>query len=134
MGDVNAIDKFLSSMGHNVKTATLKGRVNEYEETQSAEAYEEDENPDISTWIPRDENSLLEDLEDNDVYEHRNVGQHKLGFNKRSNPVKCDGCDRYTHKKAACLKETQDNLRFLCKMCAPMNEHLPSEPPQEEDA
>ena len=95
-------------MGHNVKTATLKGRVNEYEETQSAEAYEENENPDISTWIPRDENSLLEDLEDNDVYEHRNVGEHKkpewskekcisckLGFNKRSNPVKCDGCDRY---------------------------------------
>ena len=74
IGDVKAIDKFLSSMGHNVKTATLKGRVNEYEETQSAEAYEEDENPDISTWIPRDENSLLEDLEDNDVYEHRNVG------------------------------------------------------------
>ena len=76
MGDVNAMDKFLSSMGHNVKTATLKGRVNEYQETQSEETYQENENPDISTWIPGDENSLL-DLEDEDVYEHRKVGERK---------------------------------------------------------
>ena len=64
-------------MGHNVKTATLKGRVNEYEETKSEETYEENENPDISTWIQREENSLLDDMEDEDVYEHRNVGEYK---------------------------------------------------------
>jgi hypothetical protein len=34
MGDSDAIDKFLSNMGHNVMSATMAGRVTEYEETQ----------------------------------------------------------------------------------------------------
>ena len=33
MGDVNALEKFLSNMGHNVKTASQTGKVTEYQET-----------------------------------------------------------------------------------------------------
>ena len=47
----------------------------------------------------------------------------KVGFNSRSNPVKCDGCDKYTHKKISCLKETQENSQFLCQLCAPNTEY-----------
>ena len=121
MGDINAFDKFLSNMGYNVKTATQTGKINEYQETRGQEAYEEHEDPDVSNWIPIDKNSILEDLPNDDVYEYRKVGQKKptewkkekcisckIGFNNRSNPVKCDGCDKYTHKKTSCLKETQD--------------------------
>ena len=56
MGDENAIGKFLSNMGHNVKSATHTERVNDYEETQG----QENEDPDISNWILRTENSMLE--------------------------------------------------------------------------
>ena len=33
MGDVNALEKFLSNMGHNVKTTFQTGMVAEYQET-----------------------------------------------------------------------------------------------------
>ena len=149
LGDEKAMDRFLSNMGHNVKSATMSGRVTDYEETTSQDTYGENENPDISTWIPRDENSILEDMENEDVYEHRNVGERKkadwrkkkcvsckLGFNARSNPVKCDGCDQYTHKKVACLKETHRNSssQFLCRLCVPNHEQSEPEQPQGQDA
>ena len=115
--------------------------------TQSQEAYDEHEDPDVSNWIPIDENSVLEDLPDDDVYEYRKVGQKKptewkkekcisckIGFNNRSNPVKCDGCDKNTHKKTSCLKETQDRSRFLCKLCAPSNEQEQSQPTHEQES
>ena len=121
MGDINALEKFLSNMGHNVKTTSQTGRVDEYQETRGQETYEEHEDPDISNWIPTDENSVLKDLPNDDVYEYRKVGHKKtaewkkekcvsckIGFNNRSNPIKCDGCDKYTHKKTSCLTETQD--------------------------
>ena len=78
----------------------------------------------------------MKDLENEDVYEHRDFGQKKpaewrkekcvsckVGFNSRSNPVKYDGCDKYTHKKTSCLKETQENSQFLCQLCAPNTEY-----------
>ena len=87
----------------------------------------------------------MEDLPNDDVYEYRKVGQKKttewkkekcisckIGFNNRSNPVKCDGCDKYTHKKTSCLKETQDRSRFLCKLCAPSNEQEQSQTTHEQ--
>ena len=146
MGDSNAIDKFLSNMGHNVMSATMAGRVTEYEETQSQQTYESNEDPDVSNWIPTDENSILEDLENEDVYEHRNVGQKKKaswrnekcascksGFNSRSNPVKCDGCDKYTHKKVSCLKEAYEKSQFYCKVCVPEDHPVRSEQPQKKE-
>ena len=145
MGDINALEKFLSNMGHNVKTAAQTGRVTDYQETRGQEAYEVHDDPDVSNWIPVDENSILEDLPNDDVYEYRKVGQKKpaewrkekcvsckIGFNNRSNPVKCDGCDKYTHKKTSCLKETHDRSRFLCKLCAPSNAQEQSQPTQEQ--
>ena len=45
--------------------------------TQSQEAYDEHEDPDVSNWIPIDKNSILEDLPNDDVYEYRKVGQKK---------------------------------------------------------
>ena len=99
-------------MEHNVKTASQTGKVTEYQETRGQEVYGEDEDPDVCNLIPMDENSMLEDLPNDDVFELRNVGQkktaewrkekcasYKVGFNNRSNPKKCDGCDKYTHKK-----------------------------------
>ena len=103
--------------------------MSDYEETQSQHTYGNEEDPDISNWIPVDENSILEDLVDEDVYEHRNVGQRKkpnwskekcasckAGFNSRSNPVKCDGCDKFTHRKTSCLKETYEKSQFYCSV------------------
>ena len=58
MGDINALEKFLSNMGHNVKTAAQTGKVTEYQETRSQEAFEEHEDPDVSNWIPIDEISV----------------------------------------------------------------------------
>ena len=55
-------------MGHNVMSANMAGRENDYEETQSQHAQTNDDDPYISSWIPTQENSLLEDLENEDVY------------------------------------------------------------------
>ena len=66
MGDVNALEKFLSNMEHNVKTASQTGKVTEYQETRGQEVYGEDEDPDICNLIPMDENSMLEDLPNDD--------------------------------------------------------------------
>ena len=42
------------------------------------------------------------------------------GFNKRSaEPITCDGCDLYTHKKQACVEECQGV--FYCTSCFPTN-------------
>ena len=133
-GDTNAIDIYLSTLGHNVMSATMAGRENDHEETQSQHAYTNDDDPDISSWIPTQENSVFEDLENEDVYEHRNIRQKKkpcwsnekcasckTGFNSRSKPVKCDECDRYTHKKVSCLKETYEKSQFFCRVCVPTN-------------
>ena len=131
MGDLDSISSFLSNMGHNVMSATMVGRVSDYEETQSQQTYGTEEDPDISNWIPVDENSILEDLVDEDVYEHRNVGQRKkpswskekcasckAGFNSRSNPVKCDGCDKFTHMKHPVLKKYMRSHSFTAALCA----------------
>ena len=54
--------------------------------------------------------STLEDFENLDTYPQRKVGVKepnpwmkkkcyscKVGFNSRSNPIKCNGCDSFTH-------------------------------------
>ena len=42
------------------------------------------------------------------------------GFNKKSpDPITCDGCDLYTHKKQACVEECRGFL--YCTSCFPRN-------------
>ena len=113
-------------MGHNVASATMSGRIDEYEESRGKDACEADEN-DVSGWVPSFENSVLEELECDDPYSARKVGEKKkapwinkkcpsckLGFNSKSGPVKCDGCDSFTHKKRACLDESSEKHQFYC--------------------
>ena len=130
-GEKSAVSDFLCSMGHNVKSATMTGRVDEYEESHSKDSCEADEN-DVSSWVPSFENSVLEELQCEDPYSERRIGEKKkvawrnkkcpsckLGFNTKSDPVKCDGCDSFTHKKNACLDESIEKHQFYCKICKP---------------
>ena len=129
--DDNAIDIFLTSMGHNVSSALMSGRGTEYKETRSKDTCSnaQDSN-DISNWVPSNEQSALEVLENIDTYEKRNIGSSKkpewhkekciscnFGFNTRSIPIKCDKCGKFVHVKAMCLKD--HNGKHHCKKCLP---------------
>ena len=50
----------------------------------------------------------------------------KLGFNSKSNPIKCDGCDSFTHQKTSCLKEGISRSQFYCKTCIPESVSRPN--------
>ena len=52
------ISDFLCSMGHNVASATMSGRIDEYEESRGKDACEADEN-DVFGWVPSFQNSVL---------------------------------------------------------------------------
>ena len=129
--DDNAIDIFLTSMGHNVSSALMSGRVTEYKETRSKDTCSnaQDSN-DISNRVPSNEQSALEVLENIDTYEKRNIGSSKkpewhkekciscnFGFNTRFIPIKCDKCGKFVHVKAMCLKD--HNGKHHCKKCLP---------------
>ena len=62
-------------MGHNVSSALMSGRVTEYKETRSKDTCSnvQDSN-DISNWVPSNEQSASEVLENIDTYEKRNIG------------------------------------------------------------
>ena len=129
----DAISNFLSAMGHNIATSTLQGKTSDYSETRRDSYVKNGENLDKSRWadFSRDD-STLEAFENPDVYQNRKIGSKpikpwnkkkcpscKIGFNSRSNPIKCDGCDSFTHKKQGCLKETKHKNQFYCKICSP---------------
>ena len=117
----------------------MSGRTDDYTETKRNSFVPHDENLDVSNWVnTRGEESAPEDLENPDVYENRSVGVKvpcpwrnkkcpscKLGFNTRSNPEKCHGCDSYTHRKEACLKKCVQESQFYCEICVPssVSEH-----------
>ena len=126
--EMNAIGTFLSNMGYNVTTATMAGRVNDYEETHSNASFVPNENPDISSWVPANiENSVLEELECEDVYTERVIGAKnllwrnkrcpscKLGFNAKSKPSKCYGCDSFSHSKPSCFNKGVESPHFTAK-------------------
>ena len=130
-GEAGAIGDFLTSMGYNVKSATMSGRIDDYEESQSKSTPNDVENLDVSNWVPSNENSVLEELQCEDPYSHRKVGEKekvpwrnkkcpscKLGFNTKSTPIKCDGCDSFTHKKNTCLRDVKNKNQFFCKVCS----------------
>ena len=63
---------------------------------------------------------------DNQAFANRKIGRKevlpwknkkcpscKLGFNTKSSPLKCDGCDSFTHKKQTCLKQVAQNAQFF---------------------
>ena len=97
-------------------------------------SYRNDGDHETSNWVPEFENSVLEELgNENGAYAHRKVGVKeaalwknkkcpscKLGFITRSDPIKCDGCDSYTHQKPTCLMHTVRHAHFYCKTCNPV--------------
>ena len=58
-GEKDAIAKFLRSMGHNVVDATMSGRTDEYQESRSREASESNGDRRVSSWVPRNEDSIF---------------------------------------------------------------------------
>ena len=42
-----------------------------------------------------------------------------FGFNSKSKPVKCHGCDSYTHPKVKCMNTGVQNMQYYCKVCLP---------------
>ena len=120
-------------MGHNVASAINSGRIDDYEESQSRTAGEAGDH-DVSNWVPEFENSVLEELECSDPYSQRRVGEKevkwrnkkcpscKAGFNAKSRPNKCHGCDSFTHTKRACMKQGSKSSQFNCKLCAPADD------------
>ena len=131
--DEDAISDFLASMGHNVASSMMQGRIDDYEETRRDSFVRESDDLDISNWMAsRGDDSTLEELENPDFYENRRVGVKvpkpwikkrcpscRIGFNSRSSPIKCDGCDSYTHRKQTCIKEASQKSQFYCKICVP---------------
>ena len=110
--EMNAIGTFLSNMGYNVTTATMAGRVNDYEETHSNASFVPNENPDISSLVPSNiENSVLEELECEDVYAYKVL-----------EPSKCYGCDSFSHSNPSCFNKGVESPHFYCKVCAPVSE------------
>ena len=128
-GETDAIGKYLSAIGHNVVSYLLKGRVDDYEETRGNPNESENSDRNISNWVPRNEISSLEEMENHDPFEGRSIGVRvkrvtskkcptcKLGFNAKSNPVKCHGCDSFTQKKKTVWKNvisaSNSFLRFV---------------------
>ena len=53
--------------------------------------------------------------------ENKKCSSCKIGFNSKSDPLKCDGCDSFTHKKLACIKEGSNNAQLYYKLCNPEN-------------
>ena len=131
--DSDAISDFLSSMGHNVASSLMQGRTDNYEETRRNSYVRDTDDLDTSSWIAKaHDESTLEELENPDTYPQRKVGVKepkawkkkkcsscKVGFNSRSNPIKCNGCDSYTHRKQACIREGSQNAQFYCTICIP---------------
>ena len=131
-GEQDAIAKFLRSMGHNVVDATMSGRTDEYQESRSKRAWETSGDKRVSSWVPRNEDSVLEELSCEDNFENRKIGVKNkepwkkkkcatchLGFNSKSAPIKCHGCDSYTHRKPSCFNEGSSKKHFNCKVCTP---------------
>ena len=129
-GESDAIKDFLASMGHNLVSSTMSGRTNDYEESRGPGLVDDSDDHDISNWMAEDNESVLEELENPDTYQHRKIGKKevkawknkkcsscKVGFNSKSDPIRCDGCDSYTHKRQACIQEGSKKSQFYCKLC-----------------
>ena len=131
--DSEAIPNFLATIGHNVAKSIMQGRTDNYEETRRESFVNENDDLDTSNWIAsNNEDAVLEELHNPDTYENHKIGVRppkpwnkkkcsscKIGFNSRSNPIKCDGCDSFTHRKQACIKEGSNKSQFYCKTCIP---------------
>ena len=70
----NAIGTFLRSMGYNVASSTMKGSVHEDLEARGNEDPNV-ENLDVSNWQVQNENSVLEELNNIDIYGGRQIGK-----------------------------------------------------------
>ena len=129
-GESDAIKDFLSSMGHNLVSSTMAGRTNDYEESRGPRLVDDSDDYETSNWVAENNDSVLEELENTDTFKHRKIGKKevkawknkkcsscKVGFNSKSDPIKCDGCDSYTHKRQACIQEGSKKSQFYCKLC-----------------
>ena len=127
-------ENFLSAIGHNLVESTMAGRVNDYEESLAPGLNGDDEDHNVSNWVAKNNVTILEAFDNPDSYPQRKIGVKepkawknkkcsscKIGFNSKSDPLKCDGCDSFTHKKLACIKEGSNNTQFYCKLCIPEN-------------
>ena len=124
----NAIGTFLRSMGYNVASSTMKGSVHEDIEARGNEDPNV-ENLDVSNWQVQNENSVLEELNNIDVYGGRQIGKKvtpwlgkkcpscKAGFVKKSSTKKCHGCDSFTHDRLSCVRFCSDKHQFYCTTC-----------------
>ena len=133
-GDVNALARFLSNIGYNVTSALMSGKVYDYEETRANKACESNDENDVSSWVPSMEVTTLEELECTDVYannvietknypwKNKKCPACKVGFNSKSNPLKCLGCDSYTHSRFSCTSNVGTQSAFYCKICRPNSE------------
>ena len=132
-GEDGIISDFLCSMGHNVVSAIMTGSTKDYEETRGQDTYESGDEKDVSGWVPA--NEKLEELYCDNPFSDRIIGVKKpvpwrnkkctsckVSFNTKSNPIKCDGCDSYTHKRNVCLRNTSDKNQFYCKVCICSNQ------------
>ena len=86
----------------------------------------------MSSWVPRNEDSVLEELPCEDNFDDRKIGVENkepwkkkecpscnLGFHLKSTSIKCHGCDSYTHKKSSCFNEGSSKKHFYCKIFTP---------------
>ena len=64
-------------MGHNVVSATMSGRIDQYEEARGQHALDNNDDNDVSSWIPEDENYILEQLHCEDPYSDRRIGEKR---------------------------------------------------------
>ena len=112
----------------------MAGRVNDYEESLAPGLNGDDDDHNVSNWVAKNNVTILEAFDNPDSYPQRKIGVKepkawknkkcsscKIGFNSKSDPLKCDGCDSFTHKKLACIKEGSNNTQFYCKLCIPEN-------------
>ena len=99
--DKNAIGEFLSAMGHNVANAVMTGRTKDYEETRSLGSQKKYDNHETSKWVQEFENSVLEELENNDSdYPQRKIGvKEKVQWKKK----KCPSCNLGFNKRSSSL-------------------------------
>ena len=131
------IGEFLSSMGHNVVSSQMIGRVTDKKTTEEPNYPIEDTQ---TSFFNLQENSLQHNFSEGpNPYERRRVGitkKHqekeddeqqqwwrgqkcpacKGGFNSKSTAKQCHQCDKYTHLKTQCLGSYEEGSVYLTQL------------------
>ena len=119
--EADAIKNFLSAIGHNLVESTMAGRVDDYEESLAPGLNGDEEDHNLSNWVAKNNVTILEEFDNPDWYPQRKIGVKepkawknkkcsscKIGFNSKSDPLKCDGCDFFTHKSYYASKKAEN--------------------------